>query len=216
MHTVFLSFSTCSPYLPPQPPFKCSVFQIIKMQEKSMWLSSEQAADKWEGSHLANNYMCCIGLNFWAANKSRQRWVMLRKAVRWTLTGLWWYQCWVLFTKSSVPNRPFRHQHFGVFTISGIQPSRVCSHPWGHESAQSLPHRWEQGRCTTLGFCSLCVLVMWLSSNSQSCPLLNCPWITARKQTGPVQVQQSSSKRTQMGDGGFGRVSSSFFSIIHV
>lgn len=111
MHTVFLSFSTCSPYLPPQPPFKFRVFQIIKMQEKSMWLSSEQAADKREGSHLANNYMCCIGLNFWAANKSRQRWVMLRKAVRWTLTGLWWYQCWVLFTKSSVPNRPFRHQH---------------------------------------------------------------------------------------------------------
>lgn len=97
----------------PSPPFKYSMFQIIKVQEKSTWLSSKQTADKREGSHLANNHVCCIGLSVWA-NKSQQRWVTLRKSLRWRLTALWWCQCWVLFTKSSVPNRPFRYQHFGV------------------------------------------------------------------------------------------------------
>lgn len=184
-----------------------------------MWLSSKQTADKWEGSYLADNYMCCIGVSIWA-NKCQQRWVTLRKALRWRLTGLWWCQCWVLFTKSSIPNRPFRYQPFGVFTMSGTQPSSVCSHPWGHESAQSLPHRWEQGKCKKLGFFSLCVWLMWLSRNSQSCPLLKRPLNHSQKAN--RSCPQSNSKRTRMGDGGREiwetdlKLSSPFFSITHV
>lgn len=154
-----------------------------------MWLSSKPTADKLQGSHLANNYMCCIGLSIWA-NKSQQRWVTLRKALRWRLTSLWWCQCWVLFTKSSkclsdlldistlVYSQCLGPSHLVSAVIPGVMRvlrAYLTGENRGDEKPRVSPV-FVSYRCGWAGI-------------ARAVPCLTVPWITARKQTGSAQVQ---------------------------
>lgn len=140
-----------------------------------MWLSSKPTADKLQGSHVANNYMCCIRLGIWA-NKSQQRWVTLRKALRWRLTSLWWCRFWVLFTKSSKCLSDLLDISTLVYSQC-LGPSHPVSAviPGVMRVLRAYLTGENRGDEKTQGFSSLCLLLMWLSRNSQTCPLLNCP-----------------------------------------